>query len=72
MPDEVEGGHGVTTLTRPDAPHRAVFRLLLVVLAAVLFAAGWAAAKSVLACRWLVDAVATGWVDAGGPRKRDH
>lgn len=44
-----------------------LLRLLLTIIAAVLYAIGWAAGKVSLVTGWAWDAVAVGWDDA---RKR--
>ncbi len=43
----------------------------LMILAAVLWSAGWLVAKIVLAALWMVAAVGLGWSDGRTPRRRD-
>lgn len=50
-----------------------VGRLIAVAFAAVFFALGWVFAKLFLAVAWVIAAVKVGWLEAGGPgRKQPH
>lgn len=46
-------------------------RIVLAVVAALLYATGWATAKAVLAVLWIVAAVRLGWSDAHGREAHD-
>lgn len=55
----------MTVLNRSAAPARLTpLRLVAVILAGLLFAAGWTTAKAGLFALWCVTAVRLGWDDA--------
>lgn len=71
------GGVDMTNVTLPASPTRArtsrrveLMRVLLVVLAAVPYAAGRSAGAMAVAASWVWTAVLVGWRDAtGGPAR---
>lgn len=70
------GRQGVTTAdgfvdrVNTEARDVHVGRLIAVAFAAIFFAVGWVLAKVWLAVAWTIAAVKVGWLEAGGPGRK--